>query len=304
MHRLCARHSGRGRSSPDAPGNGFFSSGRPPEGVPKRRPRHRPSKAGGAAYERPETERLFVAVFRMGIPGSVWTVPFSKAHPEVRIQMMNRLDAGPTSSLGDWWIRGGGPGQWTDEIAGFPDVLKIEPTSTIEGGTIYRITISDPPEIQMFRRLGLVLPLPVWIQAGQQYWEAAATHADAKRMQEATQLWDPPARIHSLRRSPLRSRIPNLTSAERRLFQRARAEGYYAMPPGHISLVTLAHRLHRRPAVLARGLSGIDAKILKSSLVHPESVRRLPAGFTDASGRRVASPFQKFQQYLTRIEPR
>jgi hypothetical protein len=217
--------------------------------------------------------------------------------------MMNRSDAGPNASACDWWIRGGAPGEWTDEIRRFPDVLKVEPTSTIEGGTIYHTIIADPPEIQLFRKLGLELPLPIWIQAGGQYWEAAASHSDADRMKQASNLWDPPARIRSLRRAALRSRIPLLTPAEQRMFDRARAEGYYAVPPGHISLATLARRLRQPPAAVARTLAGVDSKIRKSTLVHSESVIRTPVGFTDASGHRV-TPFGAFKKYLTRIQPK
>ena len=238
----------------------------------------------------------------MRVPGNAWSVPFSKAHPRVRLQLMNRVDAGPTSSASDWWIRGGSPGQWTEEIRRFPDVLKVAPTSSIGGGTVYRLEQVDQPEVQLYRKLRLELPMPIWIQNGGLYWEAAATHADLEQMELGAKMYNPPARYRSLRRSALRSRVPTLTAAERRLFDRARAEGYYAIPPGDVSLTTLARRLRREAGPLARALARIDAKILKGSLVHSESVRRT-AGFKDAAGRRVSS-LTRFSQYRSRIEPK
>ncbi len=234
-----------------------------------RMPRHSPVR-GAARTAAPgkigskELGPLRLATVHLRIPDRTWTGPFSRRHPEARIEILNREELGSDHSVSDHWITGKPPGLWRDEIAAYPDVVSAVSIAEVGEGTLYRVTFRSPPIVDLYRRLGLPLPLPLRIQAGSAQWEVVARQRQFAELLRFARNVDPAARLVSIRRKPMRAHLPMLTQAQNALFVHARAAGYFSIPPT-TTVAALAHRLGRDRTAVSNGLAVIEKKLLGTS---------------------------------------
>jgi hypothetical protein len=206
-----------------------------------------------------------LATLRIGIPSTLWTGPFSRSHPTVRLEVLNQGEVTPETSVSDYWISGTPPGVWGSEIAGFPDVIKVESLAEVGEGSLYRVTYRNPPVIYLYRRLRLPLQFPLWIQAGKIRWEVVARYSELQTIVNYARQADPGMQIVSIRRGPLRSHLPLLTEAQQKLLGEAMAAGYFAVPRG-ITLTGLARKLDRSKSSISEAIALIEQKLLETAV--------------------------------------
>jgi hypothetical protein len=206
-----------------------------------------------------------VATLRVRIPKGIWTGPFSSRHPGLRLEVLNRTDVTETLSVSDYWIGGGEPGEWAGEIASFPDVVRTDALAAVGGGCLYRVKYRNPPVIYLYRRLHIPLQFPLRIQAGLLTWEIVARFAEFQEVLAYARRADAGVQVTSLRRGPLRSHLPMLTSAQQELLTEAMSAGYFAVPRG-ITLTELSRRLNRSKSALSEGIAIIEKKLVESAL--------------------------------------
>jgi len=211
----------------------------------------------------PATEGLFIAALRIRIPASTWNGPFSKAHPHIRLEALNRSDVTPDVSVSDYWISGAPPGHWAKELLSYDEVLKVDSLAEVGGGCVYRVTYQNPPIVYLYRRLSLPLQFPLRIQAGIIEWEVVARRSEFEEVMNYARGIDPGLTIVSIRRRPLRNHLPLLTESQQSLLTQAMAAGYFAVPRG-ISLTELARRLHRSKSSVSEGIALVEKKLLES----------------------------------------
>lgn len=216
--------------------------------------------------DRPErADRLFLATLRIRIPQRIWNGPFSAAHPQVRLEVLNRTDVRPGESVSDCWISGLPAGVWAREIAGYPDVLRVQSLAEVGDGCLYRITYRDPPIVGLYRRLQLPLQLPLRIQGGYIDWEIVARYSEFQQILAHARAADPNVTVVSIRRRPLRDHLPLLTEAQHELLTQAMAAGYFAVPRG-ITLTALARKLERSKSSISESLALIEKKLFETAL--------------------------------------
>lgn len=238
--------------------------GATPRGRPGRSQRERLEDLRATSDE-PSASRLILAKVRVRIPKQLWTGPFTSAHPQARIEVLNRGEITPDISVSDYWISGGPPGVWAREISKFSDVLKVESLTQVGEGCLYRITYRNPPIVYLYRRLRLPLHFPLRMQAGALDWEVVARDADFRDVMRHLQEADPRAQVISIRRRPLRSHLPVLSEAQHQLLTEAMAAGYFAVPRG-ITLTALARKLNRSKSGLSESIAVIEKKLFESAL--------------------------------------
>jgi hypothetical protein len=209
-------------------------------------------------------DRLFLATLRIRIPRQIWTGPFSTAHPGVRVEVLNRTDVKPGISVSDYWISGP-PAAWAREIAGYPDVLKVDSLAEVGDGCLYRITYKNPPIVGLYQRLQLPLQFPLRLQAGYIAWEIVARYGEFQEIMSHARAADPNVSIVSIRRRPLRSHLPLLTPAQHQLLTQAMAAGYFAVPRG-ITLTALARKLERSKSGISESIALIEKKLFETVL--------------------------------------
>lgn len=210
--------------------------------------------------------RLLLASLRIRLPDKrPWTGPFSRAHPNVAVEVLSRSEVDRDSMVSDTWISGGPPGVWAREISGFPDVGKVDSLAEVGEGSIYRITYRNPPIVYIYRKLALPIQFPLRIQAGFIRWEVVAHRSEFETVLRHARSVDPELQVVSIRRRPLRSHLPLLTDAQQELLNRAMAAGYFAVPRG-ITLTELARQLDRSKSAVSEGIANIERKLLESVL--------------------------------------
>lgn len=219
----------------------------------------------------PPSNQMVLARIAVRIPAGIWLAPFTRRHPELRLEVMNQTDISPTCSVSDFWISGGPPGTWSSEISGYPDVDRVDCLTELGDGCVYRITFATPPVVAVYRRLGVPLKFPLQVRAGQIYWEVAARETDFRRILDYLLHADPSASVLSLRRRPLRSHLPDLTTSQRTLLAIAMAEGYFAVPRS-ITLTGLARKLGRSKSSTSESLALIEKKVLESAMRPPPTI--------------------------------
>jgi predicted DNA binding protein len=249
-----------------------------PGQIRSRATRHRSHPASAAATQdrrrlealrlqsdAPSADRLFLATLRLRIPRAIWTGPFSEAHPEVRLEALNRTEVAPDVSVSDYWIGGGTPGMWGREIERYDDVLKVESLAQVGNGSLYRITYQNPPVVSLYQRMRLPLQFPVRIQAGRITWEIVARYTEFEEIMRHMRGVDPQVSVVSLRRQPLRSHLPLLTESQQELLAQAMAAGYFAVPRG-ITLTDLARKLDRSKSAISESIALIEQKLLETAM--------------------------------------
>ncbi|MCI4372603.1 MAG: helix-turn-helix domain-containing protein [Thermoplasmata archaeon] len=215
--------------------------------------------------EEPTPDRLFLATLRIRIPKNLWTGPFSSGHPNVRLEVLNRVDVNPGLSVSDYWISGSPPGVWATEVSTYPDVVHVDSLAEVGDGCLYRITYKNPPIIYLYRRLRLPLQFPLRVQAGFIAWEIVARRSQFDEIIEHTRAVDPDFSIVSIRRRPLRAHLPLLTEAQHLLLNQAMAAGYFAVPRG-ITLTALARKLNRSKSGVSESIALIEKKLFETAL--------------------------------------
>jgi hypothetical protein len=217
------------------------------------------------ARDVPNEDRLLLATLRLSIPEGVWTGPFSKRHPTVRLEALNRTEVSPDVSVSDYWISGAPPGAWGREIASFPDVLRVDSLTEVGGGCLYRVTYQNPQIVYLYRRLEVPMPFPLRIQGGCITWEVVARASEFEEIMGYLRGRDRNLKVMSIRRRPLRHHLPMLTEAQESLLREAMAAGYFAVPRG-ITLTDLARKLDRSKSSVSESIAIIERKLLETVL--------------------------------------
>jgi predicted DNA binding protein len=214
---------------------------------------------------------LLVATLRVRIrTKGPWTGSFTRAHPSVVVDVLNRSDLDQDVSVSDHWISGGPPGVWAREISGYPDVRKVDSLAEVAEGSIYRITYENPPVVYLYRDLGLPIQFPLRIQGGVIRWEIVARRSEFESVVAYARTIDPRFQVVSIRHGPLRSHLPMLTDSQHQLLTHAMAAGYFAVPRG-ITLTGLARQLDRSKSAVSEAMAVIEQKLLESAL-RPTSI--------------------------------
>jgi len=245
-HRTALRVRNRGQSRPPADSHDRFRALR----------RKGEADAG---------DRLLIVTLRIRIPKSFGVGTFTTTHPEVSVDVLNRTDVTKDLSVSDYWISGRPAGVWSREIAGLPDVVKVDSLAELGDGCLYRITYRNPPVIYLYRELGLPIHFPLHIREGFLDWEVVARRSESSVVLRYVRKIDPNVQVVSIRSRPLRSHLPMLSEAQHRLLAQAMAAGYFAVPRA-ITLTELARRLDRSPSALSEAMANIERKLLESAL--------------------------------------
>jgi hypothetical protein len=195
----------------------------------------------------------------------VWTGPFSALHPSVRLEALNRMEAGPGLSVSDYWISGSPPGVWAREIAAYPDIVKVDSLAEVSDGCLYRVTYKNPPVVGLYQRLRLPIQFPLRVQGGYIRWEVVARRSEFEIIMKHARMVDPEFSIVSIRRRPLRSHLPLLSEAQEQLLNQAMAAGYFAVPRG-ITLTALARKLNRSKSGVSESIALIEKKLFETVL--------------------------------------
>lgn len=194
-----------------------------------------------------------------------WGYHFSRAHPSMRLELLDRLEIGEELLLAEIRMTGPGAYDWPAESRRFPNVVHIE--SHPEGPTsvLYRVTYKAPYIHAITRRHGVLTRYPIIVQNGISQFE---TFAGPRQMQ--AYLRDlrervGPAEVTAVRQSSVTTQTLGLTPGQVEIFQEAVTAGFFQVPR-LITLTGLADRLGRSKSTISTALVKIRKRLAESAL--------------------------------------
>jgi DNA-binding CsgD family transcriptional regulator len=220
-------------------------------------------KTGRASRTRKQKPPSILAVrLRVTLPKEIWSRPFSMVHPDLHLELVDRLQVGRGLTLVEVQIQGGPSRDWEAEIRGLPKVVDVEVLRVEEESGLYRVTYRGDPFIPLLRDLRLLRHFPIPIQAGVATWAVVGPESKVHRLLQELASRATGVQVVSVRRGPPRRGISSLTPRQNEVLRRALLEGYFDVPR-RISLTELARRMGLAISTLSVTLAVIEKKILE-----------------------------------------
>jgi predicted DNA binding protein len=194
-----------------------------------------------------------------------WYYSFTTRHPEQVVEVTNLLLVPDNKTLAEVEIYGPTV-DWTDEIAGFFDVVEVERLGMLPALGRYRVRYSTTQFVSLANELEVMIRFPRTVQNGMLTCETIARLSQLRRLTAALRVLGHDPRITSLRRDSLRSVRFSLTASQRALFRQALGLGYFEVPR-RISLSQLAEKVSRSKSSVSEMLAVVERKLVHSTSV-------------------------------------
>lgn len=235
----------------------------------RRKPRSRSpgGRSGGPGAARgpvvvPGTPPILAVRLKVDLPRGLWTRAFTRAHPDLDLQIVNRMEIGRGLALVEVRVLGRPLGDWGAEIAALPGVEDVQMLGSGERFGLYRITYRGDPILPVLRRLRLLGHFPIPVRKGVATWTVVGPQGTVRRfLREVGNISDGVA-VDSIRSGPDYSAGALLTPRQEEILRRAINDGYFDVPR-RITLTQLAPRLGVAVSTLSVMLALIERKILQ-----------------------------------------
>lgn len=197
----------------------------------------------------------------MPLPEGAWVRTFSIDHPEVRLEVLNRLALEAGKTLTEIRLHGPVATDWAEEISGLPGVRTVEALGPAGSVTDLRVVHRASPFTPWFQELRLLRRFPFPIERGFATWTVVGPEDRVRRLLARLTAKAPGTTVESVRHDARRG-PGRLTDRQREVFRRAMAAGYFEVPR-RISLTELAHTLGLALSSLSEALAIIEKKLLE-----------------------------------------
>jgi hypothetical protein len=206
--------------------------------------------------------RILAVSLRVTLPDGIWSGPFSTAHPDLHLDLIDRLELGRGLTLAEVRIQGGSSGDWEEELRALPNVVDVEVIGVDEESGLYRVTYRGDPFIPLLRKMKLLRHFPIPIQAGVATWRVVGPEPKVHRLLKELESRASRFEVVSVGRGAPSRGISSLTPRQKEVLRRALIEGYFDVPR-RISLTELAPRMGVAISTLSVTLAVIEKKILE-----------------------------------------
>ena len=199
---------------------------------------------------------------RVPLPDSAWIAAFSRANPDVVVEVRSRHDLDPTHSLAEVLLHVPGPGGWSEAVAALPLVDEVETLVETASSVHLRVVHRTSEFVPIFRELHLERRFPFEIRGGEAAWVLIASAPKVRALVERIRERAPEARLESVRHAHVEEYSGALTPRQADLLRRAMAAGYFEVPR-RVSLSELARRLGMAASTLSEGLAIVEKKLVE-----------------------------------------
>lgn len=199
---------------------------------------------------------------RVPLPESAWISRFSRQFPEVRIEVLSRLDVDRGRSLTEIEVHASTSESWADEIRALPRVSSVEELEGSPGRVHLRVVHRTSQFISIFRDLRLMRRFPFTIRGGDAFWVIVAPESKHRALLARLRAEAPAAVIESVRHPEVGGTGGPLTARQADLLRRAVAAGYFEVPR-KVTLTTLAKNLGMAASSLSEALAIVEKKLVE-----------------------------------------
>lgn len=219
-----------------------------------------PGRRGGdeEAVEEPSS----ICRLRVPLPDSAWIAAFSRENPDVRIEVLGRLDVERGRSLTELRLHVPGPGPWRGAVRALPRVDEVEELGGGPTEVNLRVVHRTSGFVPIFRALHLIRRFPFTIEGGVASWVVIAPERKIRALLERVRAKAPAAALESIRQAGPAGTGDLLTPRQSELLRRSMAAGYFEVPR-RLTLTELAGQLGMAVSSLSEALAIIEKKLLE-----------------------------------------
>ncbi|MGC2288982.1 MAG: helix-turn-helix domain-containing protein [Thermoplasmata archaeon] len=228
----------------------------------RKAPRGAGPPEGGPSPD-PGTYSLYRIVAQLGKDS--WGYHFSRAHPGVRLELLDRLEVGPNLILVEVRMMGPGAFEWAQESQKEDGVVQVESHVEDARTVLYRVTFRAPNIHVVTRQHQVLIHYPIIIQNGVSQFETFGTGPQMRAYLQELRERIGPSRVTAVRRASLPAQTLGMTPVQDTIFRDAVALGYFQSPRG-ITVTGLAARLGRSKSTVSTALVKIQRRLAESAL--------------------------------------
>jgi predicted DNA binding protein len=234
------------------------------------RPSRRPTPATAAAEPVGGSHPLPVVScrLRVNLPSSLWLQPFTVRHPELHVEILDRMELGEELTMYEARVLANEGRRWKSEIESLPGVIDVEEIDLTEGAEVYRVVYRGPTFIALEKRLKLFGRHPFPVHDGVARWTVVGPQERVREFLRRLQRQTDEVRIESVHRGATRGVTSPLTPRQEVVLRTAMTEGYFEVPRC-ISLSELAAKMGVAISTLSVTLAVIEKKVLESRVDAP-----------------------------------
>lgn len=199
---------------------------------------------------------------RVPLPDSAWIAPFSRQYPEMKIEVLGRLDLSRSRSLTEVELHVPEQADWAAQIRALGQVSGVEELEGVPGRIHLRVVHRTSKFIPIFRELRLMRRFPFTIRGGEASWVILAPESKHRALLARLRAHAPAAVVESVYDPGPRSPAGPLTPRQADLFRRAMAAGYFEVPR-KVTLTRLAKNLGMAASSLSEALAIVEKKLLE-----------------------------------------
>jgi predicted DNA binding protein len=196
------------------------------------------------------------------LPSNVWLGPLTRAHPAVRVEVLDRLEISPGRILFDVQLPPSPKIDWGRELRTQRDVESVELIDANPQTEIYRVLFVGRTFVPLVKKLRVLRRFPFPVQNGVATWLVVGPNARVRNLLRALRQSRVSFKIDSIRRSFRSDVSALLTVRQREVLHRAVSEGYFEVPR-RITLSALAARMGVASSTLSVTLAVIEKKIVE-----------------------------------------
>jgi len=207
------------------------------------------------------------SVYRLAVmlPEGTVGANFSIRHPELRVEIHDRLELDEGLLLVEGKLIGAGGMEAGEEARRFPEVTSLELRPEGPGAVHFRLTQAIPEVHNVIRRHQILTKYPIVIQDGWMRFETVATASQVRAALVELRARIGRSRIEAARQGTVSLGRLGLTVAQERLFRVAISEGYYEIPR-RITLTRLAIRVGQSKSTVSESLAKIRRQFAEAAL--------------------------------------
>jgi predicted DNA binding protein len=207
------------------------------------------------------------AVYRLAfeLPKDAPGGAISRAHPELRFEIANRLDLAPDRLLYEIRVIGPNPAGVRAEALRFREMISVEVQAEGTEVAVYRIVQRTPVLLQLTQQHRILARYPLTFQDGWARFETIAKASQVRRFLKETARRVGSSHVEAVRRGPVLAQNLGMTGPQESLFRAALSAGYFNSPRG-ISISQLAERLGRSKSSTSEMLSKIQRRLAETAV--------------------------------------
>jgi predicted DNA binding protein len=199
------------------------------------------------------------------LPSNALGSYFTVLHPELRVEIVNRMEVGPSLLLTEARVTGPQAGAWAAQIEEFPGVRDVDVHVEGDRSAVYRITLAAGVVQRVTQKHRVLARYPIVIEDGWMRFETVATPSQIRPFLRDLVRQAGPSRVESIRRHNVSLRRLGLTAPQDAVFRTALSTGYFSVPR-RISVSELAARIGRSKSNTSEILSRIERRLAESAL--------------------------------------